>query len=190
MLSSLLSALRFSIVMTVLCGLAYPLLITGMAQAIFPWQANGSLLYSKDSKQAIGSALLGQNFTQARYFHSRPAVNSYDASNSGGSNLAVNNKKLIDRIQTDIHRYQTSFGKENNIPVDAVTASSSSLDPHISLANALEQVPAIAKNRGISASELQKQVEEAVESFPLSEAPYVNVLKLNLALDKRIIVRK
>lgn len=184
MLSSLFSALRAAIMMTLLCGLVYPLLITAMAQTIFPWQANGSLLYSKNSKQAVGSALLGQPFTGVRYFHSRPAVNSYDASNSGGSNLAVNSKKLIDRVQSDIQSYKTSFGKQDHIPVDAITASASSLDPHISFANALQQVPAVAKARGISAVALEKEVHDLAETSFLNEASYVNVLKLNLKLDQ------
>jgi|SRR6478609_8752847 len=184
MLPRLLIAFRFSILMMLVCGLLYPCGITALAQTFFPWQANGSLLYSKEQKQAIGSVLLGQTFTGDRYFHSRPAVNSYDASNSGGSNLGASSQKLIDRITADTASYQKHFEINTLIPVDAVTASSSSLDPHISLANALTQVPVIAKARGTNPVELGKLVNRVAETSAITETPYVNVLVLNLTLDK------
>jgi len=176
-------ALRFSVLMMLFCGFLYPCGITALAQTLFPWQANGSLLYSKEQKQAIGSVLLGQTFTGNRYFHSRPAVNGYDAANSGGANLGVNSKKLIDRITADAVSYNQHFQVGTQIPVDAVTASASSLDSHISLANALKQVQIVSKTRRMDATELEKLVHRVAETSAFTETPYLNVLVLNLTLD-------
>jgi K+-transporting ATPase ATPase C chain len=183
MLPRFLIALRFSVLMMLLCGFLYPCGITALAQTLFPWQANGSLLYSKEHSQAIGSVLLGQTFTGNQYFHSRPAVNTYDAANSGGANLGANSKKLVDRITADVISYKQNFNLSGQIPVDAVTASASSLDPHISLANALQQVPVVARARGINPTELESLVRRVAESSALTETPYLNVLVLNLTLD-------
>jgi K+-transporting ATPase ATPase C chain len=177
------TAFRFSVLMLLLCGLVYPLAMTGLGQAFFPKQANGSLLRTAKG-HLIGSELIGQSFTQAKYFHPRPAANRYDASNSGGSNLAVSSQKLVARIQADVKTYQIETGQQELIPVDAITASASSLDPHISLANALSQVPRVAKARGLNSAVLKTQVLKAAEKPFLAESPYLNVLTFNLALDK------
>jgi len=183
MLPRFLIALRFSVLMMILCGFLYPCGITALAQTFFPWQANGSLFYSNQHQQPIGSALLGQTFNGNQYFHSRPAVNGYDAANSGGANLGANSKKLVDRISADTISYQQHFETSDEIPVDAVTASASSLDPHISLANALIQVPVVAKTRGMNPIELKSLVHRVAESSVFTETPYLNVLILNLTLD-------
>jgi potassium-transporting ATPase KdpC subunit len=180
----LLTAFRFSVFMLLFCGLVYPLAITGLGQAFFPKQANGSLIYQKNNRM-LGSTLIGQGFTQAQYFHPRPAANSYDASNSGGANLGASSQKLITRIQADTKTYQTETGEMQNIPIDAVTTSASSLDPHISLDNALKQVARVAKARGMSVATLRQQVMNVAEKPFLSEAPYINVLTLNLAIDQK-----
>ena len=179
----LMTAFRVSLLMLVLCGLVYPIVMTGVGQAFFPSQANGSLLHAKNG-QLIGSKLIGQSFKGAQYFHSRPAANSYDASNSGGANLGASSQKLITRIQGDLKTYQTETITERAIPVDAVTASASSLDPHISLDNALLQATRVAKARGISLAKLKSNIMNSAESPLFAEFPYINVLTLNIELDK------
>jgi potassium-transporting ATPase KdpC subunit len=182
-MSTVFTAFRFSVLMMLFCGLAYPLALTGVGQAFFPKQANGSLI--EHNGKTVGSSLIGQAFTKAQYFHPRPAANSYDASNSGGANLAVSSEKLLTRIQADINTYQAETGEQRNVPIDAITASASSLDPHISLNNALTQVPRVAKARGLSPVALTEQIKQMAEHPLLSEAPYVNVLTLNIALDEQ-----
>lgn len=179
------TALRFTLLTTLLLGILYPLVVTGVASVFFPHQAAGSLIL-KDG-QIVGSELLAQSFVSDRYFHPRPSAagNGYDATASGGSNLAQSNAKLVARLQGDIDK----LAKENGgkpVPIDEVTASGSGLDPDISPDNAADQLPRIAKARGLSEDALRKLVAEHTTSrqFGLLGEPRVNVLLLNLALNK------
>jgi K+-transporting ATPase ATPase C chain len=172
----------------VCCGL-YPLIVFGLGQALFPAKANGSLI--ADATGTIkGSRLLGQQFTGEKYFHSRPSAagNGYDASNSGGSNLGPTSQKLRDSIAQNVADYRSQNGLTTNAPVpaDAVTASASGLDPHISPENAELQVARIAKIRGLNPDELRKLIHEHTDGPDLGFLgdPGVNVLTLNLALDR------
>lgn len=179
------TSIRFTLVTALLLGIGYPLLVTGLAGLLFPHRADGSLIL-KDGK-VIGSELLAQSFTSDRYFHPRPSAagNGYDATASGGSNLAQSNKALVDRIQASIDK----LGAENPgkpVPIDLVTTSASGLDPDITPDAANFQVPRVAKSRGISEDRLRKLVEEHTtgRQFGLLGEPRVNVLALNLDLDK------
>ena len=183
-MQSIIIAIRFTILILLLTGLAYPLAITGISQAAFPHEANGSLLKST-SGQILGSSLVGQNFTKPAYFHSRPSANGYDAANSGGSNLGTNSQKLIDRIKTDAVAYRATNATTKAIPLDAVTASGSGLDPHISIENALAQASRVAEARGIEPEAVTQLIMKHQEQPPFAEKAYVNVLSLNLALDAR-----
>ena len=177
------TSIRFTIITTVLLGIAYPLVVTGIAGTIFPHKAAGSLIL-KDG-QVIGSELLSQSFTSDRYFHPRPSVNSYDAQNSGGSNLAQSSKTLVTRIQGDIDKLAAQNpGKP--VPIDLVTTSASGLDPDITPDAAYFQAPRVAKARNVSEENLRKLIEEQTTSRELGllGEPRVNVLALNLALDK------
>ena len=172
--------------MTLALGIVYPLAVWGVSQAVFPRQANGSLVTNAKG-EVIGSELLGQNFSSPGYFHSRPssAGTGYDAAASSGSNLGPTNKKLIDRIEGDTTSLQTE-NPDAKIPADMVTTSGSGLDPHITPAAAEFQVPRIAKDRGVTEAALRKIVDKFTEGRQLGflGEPRVNVLMLNLELDK------
>ncbi|HEY2121310.1 MAG TPA: potassium-transporting ATPase subunit KdpC [Candidatus Acidoferrum sp.] len=179
-------AIRFTIVTTIIFGLFYPLVVTGLSHLIFPHQANGSLI-SKDGVIA-GSDLIGQAFTADKYFHSRPsnAGTGYDATASSGSNLAPTNKQLIDRVHSDVLKLQQENPAEP-IPTDLVTSSGSGLDPDISAASAAFQIPRVAKVRGISSDQLKSLVLSHVQErqFGIFGEARVNVLQLNLDLDAK-----
>ncbi len=186
MLEQLLPAVRIVLVLTVLTGMLYPALVTGIAQAIFPKQANGSLI--EVNGKVIGSELLGQKFSKPEYFQGRPSAagDGYDAANSGAFNFGPTNQKLVDRIKADAEK----FHKENPefsgpIPADLLTASASGLDPHLSPASAAAELPRVAKARGVSQAQVQELLDRHTESRQLGflGEPCVNVLKLNLALD-------
>jgi K+-transporting ATPase ATPase C chain len=189
MTTHLLPAFRLVTVMTVLTGLLYPTAVTGLAQVMFPAKAHGSLLTVDE--QVVGSSLIGQNFSKPEYFHPRPSAagaRGYDAAYSGGSNLGPTNRKLIDRVQASVEQYRKENpGYTGPIPADAVTASGSGLDPHISPANAGIQADRVAAARGIDATRVRALVAAATERPWLGfigEAR-INVLELNLALDRQ-----
>jgi potassium-transporting ATPase KdpC subunit len=185
------TAVLMVVVLTVLLGVAYPLLMTGLSQVLFPSQANGSLIRDA-SGTVIGSSLLAQNFTRPEYFHPRPSAagtDGYDPSSSGGSNLGPTNQKLIDVVKDRAALYRSENGLADDavVPVDAVTASASGLDPDISPANALIQVGRVARARQLSEDTVKQLVSQYTEERTLGilGEPRVNVLKLNLALDAR-----
>ena len=173
-----------TIATTVLLGLVYPLVVTAIAQVLMKDKANGQLI-PKDGK-IIGSRIIGQPFTTARYFHSRPSAagNGYDATSSGGSNLGPTNQKLIDRVVSDVATAQAE-NPGKLVPIDLITTSASGLDPHISPAAAEFQVPRVAKTRGISEDQVRVLIAEHTEQrqWGFMGEPRVNVLELNLDLD-------
>jgi K+-transporting ATPase ATPase C chain len=185
MKKNLITAVLMTLVTTVLLGIVFPLVITGLSQFIFPSKANGQLL--TQNGHVVGSKLIGQSFSSAGYFHSRPssAGTGYDAANSSGSNLGPTNASLIARVQSDADRLQ-SENPGTAIPVDLLTTSGSGLDPQISPEAAEFQVPRIARERGISVDSVREAIRQNLEprQFGFLGEPRVNVLELNLALDE------
>ena len=197
MLKEIRPAIVFVVALTVITGLLYPFAMTGIAGVVFPYQAQGSLI-ERDGK-VVGSALIGQDFTSAGYFHGRPSATvapdpndstktvpaPYNAANSGGSNLGPTNKALIDRVQGDVEKLQQE-NPSAQVPIDLVTTSGSGLDPDISPAAALFQVPRVAKAHNMQEDRVRQLVDEHVEGRTLGflGEPRINVLALNLALDR------
>ena len=190
MKKAMLVALRTTVVTLILTGIIYPYVMTGLAQVLFPWRANGSLV-TNEKGQAVGSELIAQGFSNPAYFQPRPSAageKGYDATSSGGSNFGVTSKKLQERVAGDVKRL-----KEENpdapgaVPVELVTASASGLDPDLSPAAALWQTPRVANARGISPEQVKAIVNSAVEgrTFGFMGEPRVNVLRVNLALDRQ-----
>jgi K+-transporting ATPase ATPase C chain len=187
-LAEIRSAVLVTLMLAVVCCGFYPLVVFGIGQALFHEKANGSLI--TDSKGVVrGSRLLGQQFTGEKYFHARPSAagNGYDAANSSGSNLGPTAQKLRDSIAQNIADYRAQNGLATNAPVpaDAVTASGSGLDPHISAANAELQAPRVAKSRGLALEKVRALIVQHTDrpDFGVLGDPGVNVLELNLALD-------
>lgn len=179
------TSIRFTLLMTLAFGIAYPLLLTGIAGVLFPHKAAGSLIVQNG--QVIGSELLAQSFTSDRYFHPRPSAagNGYDATSSGGSNLAQSNTKLVQRMQGDIDKLAAE-NPGHPVPIDAVTTSGSGLDPEITPDNAYFQAQRIAKARGMTKQQVDGLIRQHItgRTFGLLGEPRVNVLDLNLALDQ------
>jgi len=183
-------AFRFTLLMTVLTGLIYPGVVTGFCQILFSRQANGSLLAVNG--KIVGSTLIGQNFSKPEYFRPRPSAagnDGYDATSSSGSNLGPTNQKLVDRMKADIAKFrQENPGYQGPIPADLLTTSASGLDPDISPASALAQAPRVAQARGATLDQVRQLIEDQSEGRQLGffGEPRVNVLSLNLELDKRL----
>lgn len=188
---NLVTAVLMTIATTILLGIIYPLVVTGIAQVLFPRQANGQLI-QRDGK-TVGSAIIGQGFSSPAYFHSRlsSAGNGYDAANSNGSQLGPTNQKLIDRVKTDVSTAQTD-NPGVPVPIDLVTASASGIDPHITPAAAEFQLPRIAKERGTTIDRLRPLVAKHTEGRQMGflGEPRVNVLELNLELDQQFPANK
>jgi potassium-transporting ATPase KdpC subunit len=189
--NNLLTAVLMTIVTTLLLGVAYPLVVTGLAQVMFRDKANGQLI--ERGGKIIGSRIIGQAFSSPGYFRPRPSAagTGYDAANSGGTNLGPTNKKLIDAVRSAVDAAR----KENPsapVPVDLVTSSASGLDPHISPAAALFQLTRVARERGVPETEIRRLVDVHTEGrqFGFLGEPVVNVLELNLALDDRYPLRR
>ena len=186
MKKNLVTAFLMTIATTILLGLIYPLAVTGVAQLVFRDKANGQIV--RRNGEVIGSRIIAQPFTSGKYFHPRPSfagANGYDAANSGGTNYAPTNQKLIDRVKADAASLQAE-NPGQPIPVDLITMSASGLDPEISPAAAEFQVPRVARERGLAESTLRQLVEQHTEQRDLGlfGEPRVNVLELNLALDE------
>ena len=197
MLKEIRPAIVFIIALTVITGLVYPLVMTGIAGVIFPYQAQGSLI-ERDGT-VVGSVLIGQEFTSEKYFRGRPSATTapdpkdpsktislaYNAANSGGSNLGPTNKALIDRVKEDVEKLKAE-NPSAPVPIDLVTTTASGLDPHISPAAALFQVPRVAKARNMPEDRLRQLVADHIEGrlSGLLGEPRVNVLALNMALDR------
>jgi potassium-transporting ATPase KdpC subunit len=180
-------ALGMLLLFTVITGIAYPLAVTGVAQALFPGKADGS--YIERDGEVVGSELIGQPFTAPEYFHPRPSAVEYDGSLSSGSNLGPTNPDLLAAVERRAERYREENGlsPDAEVPVDAVTASASGLDPDISVANARLQAPRVAEARGMGVAEVLDLVGEHTDdaTFGFLGEARVNVLELNLALDEQ-----
>jgi len=178
-------AFSFLILLTIITGLLYPLAITGIAQVAFPHQANGSLI--RDGDRVVGSELIGQNFSEPRYFHPRPSAagDGYNAAASSGSNLGPTSQALADNIRDRVASARSSDNVTGPVPADMVTASGSGLDPHISPANALDQVNRVAAARHLPPARVRALVAQAIErpTLGILGDPHVNVLLLNRQLD-------
>ncbi len=188
---NLVIAMLMTIVTTLLVGVIYPLVVTGLAQLLFPDNANGQLL-ERDGK-VVGSRIIGQGFSSPGYFRGRPSAagTGYDAANSGGTNLGPTNKKLVDAVASNV----AAARKENAsapVPIDLVTSSASGLDPHVSPASAAFQVLRVARERGVAAADVQRLVDKHTQGRQLGflGEPVVNVLELNLALDAQIPIKR
>lgn len=184
-------AIRMMLVMTVLTGLMYPDLVTGLAQGLFPAQADGSLV--QQSGQVIGSSLIGQNFTRPEYFHPRPSAVNYDASLSGGSNLGPTSQALVDRTKADVEKFRSGNPDfPGPLPADLLTTSGSGLDPDISPASAIAQAARVARARGVPPAEIERLIQDWIEprDLGLFGEPRVNVLALNLILDERFPLKR
>ena len=184
MKKNFLTAIWFTLVTTVICGLIYPLAVTGLSQLLFPGRANGQLI--ERNGKLVGSRMIGQEFTGAGYFHSRPSAagTGYDPTSSGSNNLGPTNKALIERVKSDVEKLRAE-NPGTAIPIDLVTASGSGLDPDISPAAAEFQVPRVARERGMSEAELRALVQKHTlrRQFGFLGEPRVRVLELNLDLD-------
>ncbi len=191
MKKNLITAVLMTIATTVLLGIIYPLVVTGIAQVLFPKKANGQLIEANG--KVIGSRIIGQAFTSPGYFHSRPSAagNGYDPLNSNGSQLGPTNQKLIDRVKGDVAAAQAD-NPGTPVPIDLVTTSASGLDPEISPAAAAFQVPRVAKARGVKEDQLRQLVDKHTENRQLGflGEPRVNVLELNLELDQQFPAAK
>jgi potassium-transporting ATPase KdpC subunit len=185
MKNNLITAFLMTVVATILLGIIYPLVVTGLAQVLFKNKANGQIIVRNG--EAIGSRIIAEPFTSPKYFHPRQSAagNGYDAANSGGTNLGPTNQKLIERVQADAKTLHAENPTEP-IPVDLITTSASGLDPDISPAAAEFQIPRVARERGLSESAVRDLVEKhtAQRDLGLFGEPRVNVLELNLALDE------
>ena len=192
-MKNLKTAVLMTIVTTVILGLIYPFVVTGLAQVIFPDKANGQLIRAADGT-VIGSRIIGQPFSSPQYFHSRPSAagaTGYDGAASSGSNLGPTNQKLVDRVKADVERLQAE-NPGKRVPVDLVTPSASGLDPHITPAAAEFQIPRIARERSVSQEQLRSLVSNHTEGrqFGFLGEARVNVLELNLDLDQRFPAKK
>jgi K+-transporting ATPase ATPase C chain len=201
MKKNLITAVLMTIATTILLGIVYPLVVTGIAQVLFPKQANGQLI--QKGNKTVGSRIIGQGFSGASYFHSRPSAagNGYDAANSGGSNLGPTNQKLIDRVKGDVASAQTdnhgssssaSASASASVPIDLVTTSASGFDPHITPAAAEYQLTRVARERGATVDQLRALLAKHTEGRQLGilGEPRVNVLELNLELDEQFPTNK
>ena len=191
MKKNILISILMTVATTILFGLIYPLVVTGLAQVLFPHKANGQLIEKNGA--VVGSAIIGQGFSRPEYFHSRPSAagNGWDAANSGGSNLGPTNQKLLDRVKGDVATAQAD-NPGTPVPIDLVTTSASGFDPHITPASAEFQLPRVAKARGTTVDHLRGLVAKHTEGRQLGflGEPRVNVLALNLDLDQQFPMSK
>jgi K+-transporting ATPase ATPase C chain len=180
---NLVVAMLMTLVTTLLLGVVYPLVVTGIAQAAFPDKANGQLI--ERGGKIVGSRIIGQAFSSPGYFRGRPSAagTGYDGGNSAGTNLGPTNKKLVDAVKASVDAAQENASAP--VPIDLVTSSASGLDPHVSPASAMFQVPRVARERGVGVADVERLVGEHTEGrqFGFLGEPVVNVLELNLALD-------
>jgi len=185
-MQKLITTTRIFLIFTIILGVAYPLLIMVLGQSIFPYQANGSLLTHHG--KIIGSSLIAQEFTSHKYFHSRFSAINYNATNSGGSNLAASNAQLYTNVEKQIAhtKLENNLSADVKLPADMVLSSASGLDPHISLANAILQLPRVAKHRGLPKEMIKRLIYDYLERdfIGIWGQNAVNVLQLNLALDR------